>query len=97
MADTEKKRKRIRTEDQRKAKRESDRARAKTRINIGDSFERWRELRGLKGFKSDPEFARFLLARSFAGSPRRMSPTDGASLPQRDTEVYRCEHFVFTD
>uniref|UniRef100_A0A671WPY3 Uncharacterized protein n=1 Tax=Sparus aurata TaxID=8175 RepID=A0A671WPY3_SPAAU len=31
------------------AERESDRARAKTRINIGDSFERWRELRGLMG------------------------------------------------
>uniref|UniRef100_A0A671UFJ4 Uncharacterized protein n=1 Tax=Sparus aurata TaxID=8175 RepID=A0A671UFJ4_SPAAU len=53
----------IRTEDQRKAERESDRARAKTWINIGDSFQRWRELRGLKGFKSHPEFARFLLDR----------------------------------
>ncbi|KAK7118687.1 hypothetical protein R3I94_022248 [Phoxinus phoxinus] len=42
-------------------KRESDKIRNKTRINIGRAFERWRQLRELKGFKSDPELAFFLL------------------------------------
>lgn len=42
-------------------KRECDRIRNKTRINIGRAFEQWRQLRELKGFKSDPELAFFLL------------------------------------
>lgn len=45
------------------AKRESDRVRGKTRINIGRAFERWREFRDLKGFRTDPELAFFLLDR----------------------------------
>uniref|UniRef100_A0A672YGK9 Zinc finger protein 664-like n=1 Tax=Sphaeramia orbicularis TaxID=375764 RepID=A0A672YGK9_9TELE len=53
--------KRKRTDEQKKAKRESDRARAKTRVNLGIAFDRWRELRELKGMKSDPELALFLL------------------------------------
>lgn len=38
---------------------ESDEA----RINIGVAFQRWREIRELKGFKTDAEFATFLLDR----------------------------------
>lgn len=33
------------------------------RINIGAAFQRWREIRELKGFKTDAEFATFLLDR----------------------------------
>ncbi|XP_078031998.1 uncharacterized protein LOC117254656 isoform X5 [Epinephelus lanceolatus] len=55
------KRKRNRTEEQEKAKRDSDRARAKTRVNIGQAFTKWRELRELIGFKTDPELALFLI------------------------------------
>ncbi len=43
-----------------KAKRDSDRARAKTQVNFGRSFNRWRELWDLKGFKTVPELALFL-------------------------------------
>ncbi|KAL3996807.1 splicing factor, arginine/serine-rich 4/5/6 [Sarotherodon galilaeus] len=39
---------------------ESDEA----RINIGVAFQRWREIRELKGFKTDAGFATFLLDRS---------------------------------
>ncbi|XP_070826977.1 uncharacterized protein [Chaetodon trifascialis] len=42
-------------------KKELDRARDKTRINIGAAFQGWRELRDLKGFKTDSELATFLL------------------------------------
>ncbi len=55
MADTgagsaKRKRKEL-TEEQKKAKRDSDRARAKTSVNLVRSFNRWRELQDLKGFK----------------------------------------------
>ncbi|KAM4584545.1 uncharacterized protein PAE49_004061 isoform 2-T2 [Odontesthes bonariensis] len=42
-------------------RKEIDRARNKTRVNIGEAFERWRELRELKGFKLDADLAIFLL------------------------------------
>lgn len=45
----------------RERKRECNRIYSKTRINIGRAFERWRQCRELKGFKSDPELAFFLL------------------------------------
>ncbi len=46
--------KRIRTENWLQKKRECDRAIvAKTKINIGRAFERWHEIRVLKGFKMD--------------------------------------------
>ncbi|XP_053195562.1 uncharacterized protein LOC128379949 [Scomber japonicus] len=38
-----------------------DKARGQTRINIGVAFERWRQLRDLKGLNSDAEVALFLL------------------------------------
>ena len=40
-----------------------DKARGQTRVNIGAAFERWRQLRHLKGLKSDAEVAVFLLDR----------------------------------
>ncbi|XP_062871157.1 zinc finger protein 774-like isoform X2 [Trichomycterus rosablanca] len=45
------------------AERRRDRSRSKSRINLGQAFTRWRELRRSKDFKSDPEFASFLLDR----------------------------------
>ncbi|XP_073724306.1 uncharacterized protein [Misgurnus anguillicaudatus] len=51
------------TKEKKTTKIESDRARNKTRINIGPAFERWRNLRDLKGFKLDAELATFLLDR----------------------------------
>ncbi len=50
------------TKKQRKAKRDSDRAQSKTWVNLGQSFNRWRELWDLKWFKTSPELALFLLA-----------------------------------
>lgn len=57
------KKKRVRTAEWLQQKRACDRAHAKTRINIGRAFERWRELRFLNGFKTDAETAFFLLDR----------------------------------
>uniref|UniRef100_A0A3B5BHY5 Uncharacterized protein n=1 Tax=Stegastes partitus TaxID=144197 RepID=A0A3B5BHY5_9TELE len=44
-------------------KKHYDQSRAKTRINIGEAFQRWRDLRELKGMKTDAEVAVFLLDR----------------------------------
>lgn len=56
--------KRKKTTEEKQAKRkELVRARDKTRLNIGTAFHRWRELRNLRGFKTDPELATFLLNR----------------------------------
>ncbi|XP_048031223.1 uncharacterized protein si:ch211-40k21.5 isoform X1 [Megalobrama amblycephala] len=55
------KKKRVRTVEWLQQKRACNRAHAKTRINIGRAFERWRELRFLNGFKTDAETAFFLL------------------------------------
>lgn len=53
--------KRTRTKDISVKKRIYETARSKTRINIGAAFERWRDLRQLKGMKTDGELALFLL------------------------------------
>ncbi|XP_059192919.1 zinc finger protein 35-like isoform X2 [Centropristis striata] len=45
----------------REAKRESDNKRNKTRINIGEAFQRWRDLRDCIGLKLDSELAILLL------------------------------------
>lgn len=55
--------KRKRTKDISVKKRIYETARSKTRINIGAAFERWRDLRQLKGMKTDAELALFLLNR----------------------------------
>uniref|UniRef100_A0A146PNK6 Uncharacterized protein n=1 Tax=Fundulus heteroclitus TaxID=8078 RepID=A0A146PNK6_FUNHE len=44
-------------------KRALDKARGHTRVYIGEALERWRQLRTLKGLKSDPEVAVYLLDR----------------------------------
>ncbi|ROI16398.1 hypothetical protein DPX16_4432 [Anabarilius grahami] len=68
-----------------------DRIRNKTRINIGRAFERWRQLRELKGFKSDPELAFFLLdgacgkrISSRASPKKRGRPRKTAALQTED-------------
>uniref|UniRef100_A0A3Q3B0C2 Uncharacterized protein n=1 Tax=Kryptolebias marmoratus TaxID=37003 RepID=A0A3Q3B0C2_KRYMA len=45
-------------------KKELDRARNKTRVNIGAAFQRWKQLRVRKGFRTDAEVATFLLDRT---------------------------------
>lgn len=42
-------------------KKRLDQARAQTRVNIGVAFQRWRQLREMKGLKSDAMVAVFLL------------------------------------
>ncbi|KAJ8351547.1 hypothetical protein SKAU_G00230230 [Synaphobranchus kaupii] len=41
-----------------------DRSCAKTRVNLGLAFERWRMLRAQKAFKTDARLAHFLLNRA---------------------------------
>lgn len=45
------------------AKKHGDHSRFKTRVNIGYEFERWKQLRDQKGFKTDADLANFLLNR----------------------------------
>ncbi|XP_023137873.1 uncharacterized protein si:ch211-40k21.5 [Amphiprion ocellaris] len=52
---------RIRSAEHKLKKTGYDQSRAKTRINIGEAFQRWRDLRELKGMKTDAEVAVFLL------------------------------------
>ncbi|XP_028300650.1 uncharacterized protein LOC114462164 [Gouania willdenowi] len=59
MAETTSKKRR--PEGRKPKKKELYRARDKSRINIGVDFQRWRELRDLKGLKTDAELATFLL------------------------------------
>ena len=61
MAEKQPKRKRL--EDHKLKKKGYDHERAKTRVNIGVAFQRWRELHELKGLKTDAEVAVFLLDR----------------------------------
>lgn len=58
-----KKPKRIRSEEQKWKKKFYDQARAKSRVNIGEAFQQWRDLREIKGMKTDAEVALFLLDR----------------------------------
>ena len=60
----DKKTRKRKPEDERTATKKSlDKARGQTRINIGVTFERWRQLRELKGLNSDAEVALCLLDR----------------------------------
>nr|XP_055049509.1 uncharacterized protein LOC129435004 isoform X2 [Misgurnus anguillicaudatus] len=52
------------TEESKNRKRASDRTRARTRINIGQAFSEWRELKDNEGSKSDADLA-FLLLRFY--------------------------------
>ncbi|KAM8772221.1 uncharacterized protein AB9X84_008226 isoform 2-T2 [Acanthopagrus schlegelii] len=62
-----KRRKKKSFEEKQCKKKELDRARNKTRINIGASFRRWRELQILQGLKSDAELAALLLDNESLG------------------------------
>uniref|UniRef100_A0A8C6TMW6 Uncharacterized protein n=1 Tax=Neogobius melanostomus TaxID=47308 RepID=A0A8C6TMW6_9GOBI len=43
----------------------SDRRRQKTRVNIGEAFEKWKILREYLGMTKDPQLASFLLESNF--------------------------------
>uniref|UniRef100_A0A8C9YWL2 Uncharacterized protein n=1 Tax=Sander lucioperca TaxID=283035 RepID=A0A8C9YWL2_SANLU len=55
--------KKRRSEEYMARRREIEKERTKTRIYIGESIQRWRELRWQKGFQSDAQVAKFLLDR----------------------------------
>ncbi|XP_051970336.1 uncharacterized protein LOC127634718 isoform X4 [Xyrauchen texanus] len=57
----EKKPKRKRSDEYKMKKKVYDQARARSRVNIGEAFQRWTDLRKRKGFKTDAEVALFLL------------------------------------
>lgn len=44
-------------------KRKRNSARGKTRVYIGAAFDRWRKIMSEKNFKTDADFANFLLDR----------------------------------
>ncbi|XP_078135628.1 uncharacterized protein LOC144536383 isoform X3 [Sander vitreus] len=53
--------KKRRSEEYMARRREIEKERTKTRIYIGESIQKWRELRWQKGFQSDAQLAKFLL------------------------------------
>ena len=66
MAEPHLKKSRVRqpvlTQSERKRrKQERDRAKSKTRIYIGDEYERWIRVRNERGVKADFELAKYLL------------------------------------
>uniref|UniRef100_A0A8C6U8Q1 C2H2-type domain-containing protein n=1 Tax=Neogobius melanostomus TaxID=47308 RepID=A0A8C6U8Q1_9GOBI len=67
------------------------RMRGRCRIYIGETFNRWRELRNLKGFKSDEELAKYFLdsyqSRSEA-SASTSSTSKEKSFPRALSESY---------
>ncbi len=56
-------RKRKSYEEKAETKRKCDQYRNQRRVNIGESFDRWRKLRQDLGLKTDAETADFLLNR----------------------------------
>ncbi|XP_066502622.1 uncharacterized protein [Hoplias malabaricus] len=73
------------------AKRLNDKKRSKTRVNIGDTFERWRELREKRDCKTDAELADFLLNSFSRGGPFSAAPGlgCGSSTESCDSENER--------
>ncbi|KAM9315152.1 uncharacterized protein KZ484_024843 isoform 2-T2 [Pholidichthys leucotaenia] len=65
------------------AKTMNDLIRGKTRVNIGESFSRWRELLGKIGLASDAELAAFLL--DCADSAKGLDKVKAASIQVSDT------------
>ncbi|KAK0136565.1 hypothetical protein N1851_027300 [Merluccius polli] len=61
----EKQPKRRRSEEHKLKKKGYDQARGRSRVNIGEAFQRWRDLRDLKGLKTDAEVALLLLDRGY--------------------------------
>ncbi|KAJ8249131.1 hypothetical protein GJAV_G00231500 [Gymnothorax javanicus] len=62
-------------------KKERDRSYAKSRINIGKAYQRWREFRELNGFNSDAQVALFLLDRN---TPQRQNRDGDKKLKRYD-------------
>ncbi|XP_048100278.1 zinc finger protein 629-like isoform X2 [Alosa alosa] len=60
-AATKPKKAKVLSEESKKRKRESDKIRARTRINIGTAFARWRELKEEEGCPTDTDLAVMLL------------------------------------
>jgi len=60
-AATKPKKVKVLSEETRKRKRESDKVKARTRINIGQAFPRWRELKDEEGCPTDADLAVILL------------------------------------
>uniref|UniRef100_A0A3B4W8W9 Uncharacterized protein n=1 Tax=Seriola lalandi dorsalis TaxID=1841481 RepID=A0A3B4W8W9_SERLL len=61
MAEARTRPKKRRSDEYMARRRELEKERTKTRIYIGESIQRWRELRRQKGFLSDAQVAKFLL------------------------------------
>lgn len=51
------------SEEQRLRTKYYDQTKAKRLVNIGEAFQRWRDLREVKGMKTNAEVAMFLLDR----------------------------------
>lgn len=61
MAETQPKRKR--SEEQKWERKCHDEVKVKGHVNIGEAFQRWRDLKEVKGMKTNAEVAVFLLDR----------------------------------
>ncbi|KAG5281677.1 hypothetical protein AALO_G00047570 [Alosa alosa] len=78
------------------AKRISDRKRAKTRVNLGSAFHRWRQLLDSKEMQFDSELATFLLdwyegPQTSTPMKKPVLPTDigVSSISSSDSDNYR--------
>ncbi|XP_060908901.1 uncharacterized protein LOC132985721 isoform X2 [Labrus mixtus] len=80
--------KRTKTLAEKKALKEAlNKKRDQTRVNIGDSFQRWRQLRESELLKSDAEVARFLLDRYL--QTKSLSQPDSLTLYRRSSTENR--------
>ncbi|XP_028273481.1 uncharacterized protein LOC114443538 isoform X2 [Parambassis ranga] len=88
MANAAKKPKKVNvlSEETKKRKRESDKVRARSRINIGPAFARWRELRDEEGCPTDGDLAVLLLDHYFQTRP------DQPGLENTSAETCGNEH-----
>ncbi|XP_054636025.1 zinc finger protein 12-like isoform X2 [Dunckerocampus dactyliophorus] len=92
MADSAKKKpkKRVRSAEAKKRKRDLDRVRDRTRINIGNAFTGWRQLRQDVGCKTDEELA-FVLLDSYQKVTQRISEECPLQTRNQETNGYVCE------
>ncbi|XP_056227529.1 uncharacterized protein LOC130166165 isoform X2 [Seriola aureovittata] len=75
MAEARTRPKKRRSDEYMARRRELEKERTKTRIYIGESIQRWRELRRQKGFLSDAQVAKFLLDRESMHSENPSPPS----------------------
>ncbi|XP_034043428.1 zinc finger protein 3 homolog [Thalassophryne amazonica] len=71
-------------------KKARDKARGQTRVDIGAAFSRWRQLRHLKGLKSDAEVALFLLDRDVALPELGVQPRIGGGALDSSVHSMSC-------